>query len=168
MDLAVPTSAGVLDGWVVLPDVPEGTRVPVVLEATPYPGQCTFHNPPRVGCRYHASSALWPVTEGEDYVDDYFFRPVVEAGFAFASVNLPGTGASEGCFDDYGPATQLALAELVDALGTESWSNGRVGMIGLSASGTTPFAAAFENPSALQAFPAKEPYMRQYVYCRIW
>ncbi len=148
VDVSVETSAGLLDGWALLPDVPEGTRVPVVLEATPYPGQCGFFNLPRVNCRFHANTPLWDVDD--DSVEAPFFLPLVKAGYAFVTVNLPGTGASEGCFDDYGPATQQALADLVEGLGEKPWSNGRVGMLGLSASGTTPFAAAIKNPPSLK------------------
>lgn len=146
--LTIATASGALDGWAVLPEVPAGTKVPIVLEATPYPGQCYFHNPSNPNCRYHAESPLYATREA--YVDSFFHRPLVEAGFAFVSVNLPGTGASEGCFDNYGPATQDALAELVEALAALEWSNGRVGMLGLSASGTSPFAAAIEQPPALK------------------
>lgn len=146
--IRAPTTAGVLDGALFVPALPAGVRAPLVLEATPYPGQCPR---PSTGCDFAQDSPVrgTPI-ERDTLLKDEGLEFLVEAGFAVAIVNMPGTGDSEGCFDNYGPPTQKALAELVTWLAAQPWSNGRVGMYGLSAAGTTPFAAAVENPTALK------------------
>lgn len=135
--LRAPMGDGVeLDGAVWLPDVPEGTRVPVVLWVTPYAGQC------RAFCDDAPS-------DSEELAEDFEF--LWQHGYAAAAFNLRGTGLSGGCFDYYGQQSQQDMAELVTWLGDRPWSNGRVGMWGVSAMGTTPWMAAIHAPPALKA-----------------
>lgn len=139
LDLEVPMSDGVtLDGAVWMPDVPEGTQVPVVLWATPYAGQC----------RDNPSCDDAPA-DSEELRDLSAF--LWQNGYASAAFNVRGTGLSGGCFTYYGEESQQDMAELVTWLGDQSWSNGRVGMWGVSAMGTTPWMAAIHAPPALKA-----------------
>jgi predicted acyl esterase len=118
-----------LDGWIQLPRLPEGVRAPVVLVSSPYYGQ----------------------TVGTADVDEAITpRWLVERGYAVAAFNVRGTGESGGCLEFFGPNEQRDQAVLVEWLGAQAWSNGRVGMYGLSYMGTTPWEAAIQNPPALK------------------
>ena len=61
------------------------------------------------------------------------------AADAVAIFNVRGTGNSGGCFSWLGPAEQRDQAFLVEWLAKRPWSNGRIGMMGLSYHGTTPW-----------------------------
>ncbi|HWH08096.1 MAG TPA: CocE/NonD family hydrolase, partial [Candidatus Thermoplasmatota archaeon] len=131
----VPVNGVVLDGDVYLPDVPAGTRVPVVLWAHPYFGQ------------------TYPDASSEDVREGAHGLPVarlVAEGYAVAAFNVRGSGASSGCFEMFGPNEGDDLALLVGWLAEQPWSNGRVGMAGLSYHGTTPWMAAIRQPPALK------------------
>ena len=72
-------------------------------------------------------------------LSDYF----VPKGYAVAIGHVPGTGNSDGCYSMGGPDEVDATARVIDFLGRRApWSNGAVGMIGLSANGTTAVGAA--------------------------
>lgn len=127
-----------LEGWIVRPDVPNGTQVPVVLWSSPYFGQ-----------NYPAGDdpALW---DNSNLAEAVPVNLLVEEGYAVAIFNMRGSGNSGGCLTWFGPRTQQDQAFLVQWLGNRSWSNGRVGMMGLSYHGTTPWAAAIHRPPALK------------------
>lgn len=127
-----------LGGWIYRPDVPEGVEVPVALTASVYPGQTA----PTPGDRGYRSWGEY--TNGADPM------LLVQEGYAVAVFNVRGTGASGGCFDMFGDREQRDMARLVDWLGNRTWSNGRVGMTGLSYPGTTPIEAAIQNPDPLK------------------
>ena len=58
-----------------------------------------------------------------------------------------GTGESNHCMDLMGTDEQRGIDAAVTWLGTQSWSNGKVGIIGKSYDGSTPWqAATFGNP----------------------
>lgn len=128
------TLAGVL--W--RPAVPEGVRVPVVIEATPYAGQV---NPPAWDPAY---------LDGHDDAGGYVFHDLLENGYAVAIFSVRGTGSSAGCFDFWGEREQRDNVALVEWAAAEPWSNGRVAMYGLSYKGTTPWQAAVRAPPALK------------------
>lgn len=138
-------------GWIVRPDVPNGTEVPVVLWSSPYFGQCSDAPPtPATGdCAYPIGDAPrgW---DNSNRAESVPVRLLVEHGYAVAIWNVRGTGNSEGCFDFFGPREQRDQAQLVNWLGNRSWSNGRVGMMGVSYHGTTPWEAALMNPEPLK------------------
>jgi putative CocE/NonD family hydrolase len=123
-----------LDGWIYRPKVPEGVRVPVLLWSTPYFGQTM---PPANDERV-AQSTMVPV------------NVLVARGYAVALFSVRGTGNSEGCFEFFGPNEQKDQASMVNWLAGQPWSNGRVGMMGLSYHGTTPWEAAIQNPPGLK------------------
>ncbi len=150
--LRVDLDTGVtLDGAVWWPDVPEGVDVPLILWATPYGGQCrysrlddTVFGVPQGRVQIHCDDA--PKDQGGG-----FFEYLGSHGYAFAMFNVRGTGLSSGCYDYYGPDSRADLAALVEALAELDGVNGRVGMWGISALGTTPFMAAVEAPMSLKA-----------------
>ncbi len=75
----------------------------------------------------------------------------LEAGFAVAFVNMRGTGESAGCLD-FGGAKEISDARVViEALATASWSNGKVGMFGLSWPAWTQYMALASGAPSLEA-----------------
>ncbi|HUR25093.1 MAG TPA: CocE/NonD family hydrolase [Candidatus Thermoplasmatota archaeon] len=124
--------------FVIRPDLPEGVRAPSILWSSPYWGttQEAGDDP-----------ALWDNSwEGEAVPVDL----LVENGFAVGIMNLRGSGLSGGCFTLFGPEDWDDTAMVVDWLGEQTWSNGRVGLMGLSYHGTTPWQAAVRNPEHLK------------------
>jgi X-Pro dipeptidyl-peptidase len=120
----VPTRGGDVYVELIRPDVPEGTTVPVILTYTPY--------------------QLFLET-ADDGVASFF----VPKGYARALAHVVGTGNSGGCWDYGGRRERDSAYDLVEWLGTQPWSSGRVGMIGGSYDGTTGNMAAVENPPHL-------------------
>lgn len=71
----------------------------------------------------------------------------VPHGYAVALVPVRGTANTGGCMDLMGPAERADLDQAITWLGEQEWSNGRVGMIGVSYDGSTPWeVAATGNP----------------------
>ncbi|HVL48135.1 MAG TPA: CocE/NonD family hydrolase [Candidatus Thermoplasmatota archaeon] len=122
----------------VRPDVPEGTRVPVVA---------------------HLSVYLPEVREGtlRDNVwntrSDFLVENLVPRGYAVAFVAARGSSGSGGCWDIYGEATRADLDQAVTWLASEPWSTGAVGTIGLS----------FDAVAQLQVAAAGNPHLRTMV-----
>ena len=123
-----------LHGWIHLPKLPEGVLAPTVLWSSPYFGQTQLPgNDPS-----YDTDPVVPV------------GLLVSSGYAVAMFNVRGTGPSEGCFEFFGPNEQKDQAILVEWIARQYWSNGRVGMMGLSYHGTTPWEAAINNPPSLK------------------
>ncbi len=76
----------------------------------------------------------------------YFAR----RGFAFAAVDVRGRGGSEGRFEPWLNDGQDGH-DLVEWLARQSWSNGKVGMLGESYSGRAVWSTLKENPPHLAA-----------------
>ncbi|HEV8361771.1 MAG TPA: CocE/NonD family hydrolase [Candidatus Thermoplasmatota archaeon] len=127
-----------LEGWIVLPALPEGVKAPAVLWTHPYFGQ---------NYEWGDEPSLW------DNSAAYKATPVallVEQGYAVAMFSVRGSGHSGGCFGMFGPDEQHDQAFLVEWVAAQAWSNGRVGFMGLSYHGTTPIEAAINDPPHLK------------------
>ncbi|MCA1709089.1 MAG: CocE/NonD family hydrolase, partial [Actinobacteria bacterium] len=74
----------------------------------------------------------------------------VAEGYAVALFSVRGTGDSGGCFGFKSAIEQEDQGVVVESLAARPWSNGKVGMIGLSYPGTTPVMAAIQNPPSLK------------------
>ena len=85
-------------------------------------------------------------------------------GYARAVFDVVGTYGSTGCTDFGGDGERKTAAAVVEFLGTQSWSNGKVGMIGGSYDGTTAIAAAIEAPEHLAAIIPQVAIDRWYDY----
>jgi putative CocE/NonD family hydrolase len=72
-------------------------------------------------------------------------------GYAVLGVNARGTGCSQGVFDFLGPSYGKDGADIVEWAGTQSWSNGAVGMANWSWAGMSQVATASERPPHLKA-----------------
>jgi putative CocE/NonD family hydrolase len=119
-----------INGFILRPNLPPEVPVPVILTATPY------MQPGTVPTGFHVGGV-----PGRSYA---------AAGYAVAAFSVRGTGDSGGCFGMKSKAEQRDLPIIIDWLARQPWSNGRVGMQGISYPGTTPVMAAIQNPPALK------------------
>jgi hypothetical protein len=92
------------------------------------------------------------VRTGMDAAEIGFFTA---HGYIVAVAEMRGSGASFGFRAiDRGPQIGRDGRDLVDWIARQAWSDGRVGMIGVSYQGFSQFATAAEQPRALKAiFP---------------
>jgi putative CocE/NonD family hydrolase len=80
----------------------------------------------------------------------------VQRGYVVARVDIRGTGSSEGKLIDYEYTDQEQEdgEVVIDWLSKEPWSNGNVGMFGISWGGFNSIHMAMRNPPALKAIIA--------------
>ncbi|MHB8512132.1 MAG: CocE/NonD family hydrolase [Actinomycetota bacterium] len=86
-----------------------------------------------------------PITDGAQYGASLLFA----AGFAVIGVNIRGTGCSGGTFDLLSHQAWSDGAEVVEWAAVQPWSNGRVGMFGLSYPGISQLGVASLRPPHL-------------------
>src|SRR4051812_13364125 len=141
-EMRIQTEYGSIYGWVRRPVVPAGVKVPVILTYSPY-------------------AILESPTVGADGGEGDYFVP---RGYARAWFHLVGTGRSGGCTDYGGIRERRTGYDVVQKLGTMPWSNGKVGMIGVSYDGTTQWSTAVESPSHLAAIIPQVGITRWYDY----
>ncbi|WP_027015343.1 CocE/NonD family hydrolase [Comamonas composti] len=88
--------------------------------------------------------------------------PWTQEGYAVMGLNLPGTGCSTGEDQVFDASVGAAGAFAIEWAGKQSWSNGRIGMIGYSYSGYNQLWVAAHRPKGLVAItPSKtvtDPY----------
>ena len=106
-------------------DISADCQVPVIAEIGPY------YNDGDV-------DALTPA----DRLGRFLIENFVPHGFGVAQVSVFGTGDSNHCMDLMGHDEQAGIKAAVDWLGSQPWSNGKVGAIGKSYDGSTPWNAA--------------------------
>lgn len=80
----------------------------------------------------------------------------VQRGYIIAGVDIRGTGNSEGRLIayEYTDQEQRDCESVIDWLSKQPWSNGKVGMFGISWSGFNSIHMAMRNPPALEAIIA--------------
>ncbi|GER90276.1 acyl esterase [Dictyobacter vulcani] len=80
---------------------------------------------------------------------------VVSRGYCHLTVNARGTGKSSGQhMMHFSPQEQKDVADTIEWAATQSWSNGNVGMIGMSYFAAIQYLAAAQQPPHLKAiFP---------------
>ena len=105
--------------------LPEECKVPVLAEIGPYYDDGDV-------------DALTPA----DRLGRFLIENFVPHGYGVAQVSVFGTGESNHCMDLMGHDEQAGIKAAVDWLGSQAWSNGRVGAIGKSYDGSTPWNAA--------------------------
>ena len=113
-----------------MPNVPEGTLVPVI--ATIHP--------------YYEFAGSNPNTIPDLGIGQWVLEEFVPHGYALAQISTFGSGKSTHCQDVKGLGEQIGIQAAVDWLGEQPWSNGNVGLMGKSYAGTTNWEAA-QNPS---------------------
>lgn len=81
--------------------------------------------------------------------NDYFVR----RGYAHVSVDVRGTGGSEGQWEAFSAIEQEDYYEVMDWVASQEWSNGRIGTWGASFMGITQLlTAAQQHPAHAAAF----------------
>ncbi|MCT2582120.1 CocE/NonD family hydrolase [Actinophytocola sp. S1-96] len=78
-------------------------------------------------------------------------RFYVTRGYVAAVCNARGSGDSPGHLDPFGPQEQRDNYDLIEWLGVQPWSNGRVGQMGLSYGGHSTLLVAVNKPPHLAA-----------------
>lgn len=124
------------DGVELLVDVHRpagGGSHPVLVAASPYPRQIQDLGAPMGFIEAGAS--------------DFF----VPRGYVHVVANLRGTGGSGGTFGMFDEQERRDVYDLVEWAAAQEWSDGNVGMIGISYFAMTQLAAAVEQPPHLKA-----------------
>lgn len=124
------------DGAELMVDVhrpAEPGRYPVLIAASPYPRQIQDLGAPMGFIEAGAS--------------DFF----VPRGYVHVIANLRGTGGSGGTFGLFDAQERHDLYDLVEWAAAQEWSDGNVGMIGISYFAMTQLEAAVEQPPHLRA-----------------
>ncbi len=94
-------------------------------------------------------------SSGADLVPGSWVFQAVRRGYAVVGANVRGSGCSEGdSFSILHPQQGKDGAALVQWLGTRPWSDGNVGMYGVSYPGHTQLMVGAERPSHLKALAA--------------
>ncbi|WP_203075260.1 CocE/NonD family hydrolase [Falsiroseomonas ponticola] len=84
----------------------------------------------------------WEVPDPERFVPD---------GFALVNVDSRGSGKSPGYLDPFSPRETQDYAEAIDWAGTQPWSNGKVGLLGVSYLAIKQWQVAALRPKHLAA-----------------
>ena len=124
------------DGVTLLADVhrpARPSRYPVLVAASPYPRQIQNLGAPAGFIEAGAS--------------DFF----VPRGYVHVIANCRGTGGSGGTFGFFDSQERHDMHDLVEWAAQQPWSNGNVGMIGISYFAGTQMEAAVERPPHLKA-----------------
>ncbi len=119
VDIGVPSAVDgkLLDNAVYRPDVPNGTRVPVYINFSPY----------------HGDTAM---TKGDNFAH-YLIDEYVPRGYAVVLSAVRGTGHSQGCFQIGGDLELKDTYDVVDYFSKQPWSNGNIGAGAKSYDSTT-------------------------------
>ncbi|TFW00365.1 CocE/NonD family hydrolase [Leifsonia flava] len=132
LDVAAPMR----DGAELMVDVwrpAEPGIYPVLVSASPYPRQIQDLGAPMGFIEAGAS--------------DFF----VPRGYVHVIANLRGTGGSDGTFGFFDTQERHDMYDLVEWAAAQEWSDGNVGMLGISYFAMTQLEAAVENPPHLRA-----------------
>lgn len=83
-------------------------------------------------------------------------------GYVVVGVNMRGTGCSGGAFEFMETLQSTDGYDVVEALAHQPWSNGDVGMVGISYSGYSQLYVAATRPPHLRAITPLSPYSDTY------
>lgn len=83
-----------------------------------------------------------------------YLNRLLARGYAVMGVSVRGTGCSEGEFDPFDLTMGTDGYDAIEWAARQPWSNGRIGMIGVSFGGITQLLTAATNPPHLKAIAA--------------
>ncbi|MFN2544936.1 MAG: CocE/NonD family hydrolase [Actinomycetota bacterium] len=129
-------------------------KTPVLLTVSPYTnhsGQTTDYDPNAVG----------PSNRFYDFLDR---SHLLEHGYTYVVVDLPGFGGSAGCTDWGGAREQGAVKTAVEWAAAQPWSTGKVALFGKSYDGWTGLMGIAQHPTGLAAVLSLEPVYTGYDY----
>ncbi|MFN8019666.1 MAG: CocE/NonD family hydrolase [Acidimicrobiales bacterium] len=115
------------------------------------------------------SSGPWPVVVDYSGYDpsqpgqtpqEAAFYPYL--GYVVVGVNLRGTTCSGGAFWFFEDAVRTDGYDVIETLAHQSWSNGNVGMVGISYSGYSQMPVAATHPPHLRAITPLSPFSDGY------
>ena len=156
------------DGVVLRADVfrPAGDgRYPVILSYGPYAKGLAFQDgykgnwarlikaAPEVLVGSSNKYQVWELVDPEKWVPD---------GYACVRVDSRGAGRSPGVIDIWSPREAQDLYQCIEWAGTQSWSNGKVGMNGISYFATNQWQVAALRPPHLAALCIWEGFADYY------
>ena len=149
----------VLDGNIWRPDAAE--KFPVILGAHAY--NKDLQSPPM------RPVGFTPMRGYMESGDSTFFA---RRGYVHAVFNVRGSGSSEGFYQLMGPQEVRDVCDLIDWLATQPWSNGDIGMFGVSYYARLAKAVAAAGPKPLKAifspFAGTDDYRHRCYHGGIW
>jgi predicted acyl esterase len=131
------------------PDV----KTPVILTVSPY----TNH----AAASLADSDGTGASPRFYDFLD---LSHALERGYTYVIVDLPGDGGSGGCNDWGGVREQGAVRAAVEWAAEQSWSTGKVALLGKSYDGWTGLMGVAQQPKGLAAVVSLEPVFSGYRY----
>ncbi|MDP9066982.1 MAG: CocE/NonD family hydrolase [Actinomycetota bacterium] len=151
-DVQIESRDGTLiSARVYRPDAFEGRPLPTILVMSPYHAFFGI---------YYKELEDAGVLQRAQCVAEYF----LPRGYAVVAADMRGTHNSDGCFDYGGPGDQQDGYATVEWIADQKWSNGKVGMYGVSHVGMSQYAAAVASPPALKAIIPIAPVTSFYRY----
>jgi predicted acyl esterase len=127
----------------------DNSRFPTILEYTPYNRAAALP-----GMKWWERIYLWWSLDLAEPIYDKSLsisaRQFLARGYAYATVDMRGTGASFGRQTPLMPQLGIDGAEVVNWIASQQWSDGNVGMRGQSYLGWSQFATASNAPKALK------------------
>ncbi|WP_228811676.1 CocE/NonD family hydrolase [Nocardia otitidiscaviarum] len=81
---------------------------------------------------------------------------LVDAGYTLVQVDLRGTGSSQGAWQVFGDREKQDIAQVIDWITRQPWSDGNVGTMGTSFTAITALEATDRQPPGLKAVFAYE------------
>ncbi len=134
-DVALAMSDGaVLRANVYRPQAPG--RYPVVMAMGAYGKDVHFED--AFNPQWQVLKSIYPELDANGSTGRYLRWEVVDPerwvpdGFVVIQVDSRGTGRSEGYLDPFGPVETRDFFEWIEWAGVQPWSNGKVGLIGVS------------------------------------
>ena len=127
---------------------------PVLLAASPYgkglPFQVGYTNNfnammrehPEIGAQSSSKYQVWEYPDPERWVPH---------GYVCVRIDTRGAGGSEGAIDIFSPRETQDLYDCIEWAGVQPWSNGKVGMLGISYLATNQWQVAALAPPHLVA-----------------
>lgn len=142
-DVEVPTRHGPVRIDVFLP-WPEAGPVPLIASMSPYGKDLHFTEKDPVIYERIGSHNPSMVYEAPD--------PVTWTGFGYGLVRIdaPGTGSSPGTIDVFSLRDSEVYADVIEWIAVQSWSSGRVGLLGVSYYSWSQVAVAALRPPHLR------------------